>query len=53
MEWIWVVVLFAILLGPAVVLLLRRGRGEKLTQGPDSLMESYRSHFENWPRRKG
>jgi hypothetical protein len=35
------------------VVLVRRERGEKLGPGPDSLMESYRSHFENWPRRKG
>ena len=53
MEWIWVVLLFAIIFGPVIVLLVRRDRGEKLSQGPDSMMESYRSHFENWPRRKG
>jgi hypothetical protein len=53
MEWLWVVLLFAIIFGPVVVVLVRRERGEKLSQGPDSLMESYRSHFENWPRRKG
>jgi len=53
MEWIWVVLLFAIIFGPVIVLLVRRDRGEKLSQGPDSMMEAYRSHFENWPRRKG
>lgn len=53
MEWLWVALLFAIIFGPVVVLLVRRDRGEKLSQGPDGLMESYRSHFENWPRRKG
>jgi hypothetical protein len=47
------VLLLAIIFGPVVLVLVRRDRGEKLSQGPDSLMESYRSHFENWPRRKG
>jgi hypothetical protein len=51
MEWLWVALVFAILLGPPLVLLVRRGRAEKLSQGPDSLMESYRSHFERGPRR--
>ena len=53
MEWLWVVMLFAIIFGPVMVLLVRRGRGEGLSQGPDSLMESYRTRFENWPKRKG
>jgi hypothetical protein len=53
MEWLWVALLFAIIFCPVVVLLARRGRGEGLSQSPDSLMESYRSHFENLPRRKG
>jgi len=53
MEWLWVALLFAIIFGPVVVLLVRRGRGEGLSQGPDSLMESYRTRFENrsrWPK---
>jgi hypothetical protein len=53
MEWLWVVLLFGILFGPVILLLLRRRRGEGLSQGPDAMMESYRSHFETWPRRKG
>ena len=53
MEWLWVVLLLVILFGPGVVLLARRSRGEKLSQGPDSLLETYRSRFENWPRRRG
>jgi hypothetical protein len=53
MEWLWVVLLFAIIFGPVIVLLVRRGRGEGLSQGPDSLMESYRTHFEHRPRRPG
>jgi hypothetical protein len=53
MEWLWVVLLFAIIFGPVILLLVRRGRGEGLSQGPDSLMESYRTAFEKWPRRKG
>jgi hypothetical protein len=53
MEWLWVVLLFAIIFGPVIVLLVRRGRDEGLSQGPDSLMESYRTPFENWPKRKG
>ena len=53
MEWLWVVLLFAIIFAPVILLLLRRDRGEGLSQGPDSLMESYRTHFENWPKRKG
>ena len=52
MEWFWVALLLAIVFGPPVLMFVRRRRGEKLDQGPDSLMESYRSHFENWPRRK-
>jgi len=52
-EWLWVALLFAIIFGPVVLLLVRRGRGEKLSQGPDSLMESYRSHFDDWPQRRG
>jgi hypothetical protein len=51
MEWLWVALLFAILFGPVVLLLVRRGRREQLSQGPDRLMESYRSHFERGPRR--
>ena len=53
MEWLWVVLLFAIIFGPVIVLLVRRGRGESLSQGPDSLMESYRTRFEGWSKRKG
>lgn len=53
MEWLWVVLLLAVIFGPVVAMLLMRDRGEHLDQGPDSLMESYRTHFENWPRRKG
>jgi hypothetical protein len=50
MEWLWVALLVVVMVGPVVVLLIRRGRGEKLSQGPDSLMESYRGRFENGPR---
>ena len=50
MEWFWVLLLFAITFGPVILLLVRRGRGEGLSQGPDSLMESYRIRFENRPR---
>ena len=53
MEWIWVVLLFAIIFGPVIVLLVRRDRGEKLSQGPDGTMESYRERFlhrPRWPR---
>jgi hypothetical protein len=50
MEWIWVVLLFAIIFGPVIVLLVRRDRGEGLSQGPDSLMESYRDRFQHRPR---
>jgi len=53
MEWIWVVLLFAIIFGPVIVLLVRRDRGEGLSLGPDSLMESYRERFlhrPRWPR---
>jgi hypothetical protein len=49
-EWLWVALLFAIIFGPVVVLLVRRRRGEKLSQAPDSLMESYRHPFEQGPR---
>jgi hypothetical protein len=49
-EWLWVVLLFVIILGPIVVLRIRRGRGETLRQAPDSLMESYRHRFEQGPR---
>lgn len=50
MEWIWVGLLFVIMFGPIVLMLIRRRRGEKLSQGPDSLMESYRHGFEQRPR---
>lgn len=40
MEWLWVVPLFAIIFGPVVLLLVRRGRGEGLSQGPDELAEA-------------
>ena len=40
MEWLWVVLLFAIIFGPVVLVLVRRDRGEKLSQSPDGLMES-------------
>ena len=53
MEWLWVVLLFAIIFGPVILLLVRRGRGEGLSQGPDSMMESYRTNFENRRRRPG
>jgi hypothetical protein len=42
MEWIWVGLLFLIMFGPIVLLLVRRKRGEKLSQGPDELAEAYR-----------
>ena len=50
MEWIWVGLLLLIMFGPIVLMLIRRRRGEKLSQGPDSLMESYRHGFEQGPR---
>ena len=50
MEWLWVVLLFLIIFGPVAVLLVRRSRGEKLSQAPDSLMESYRAPLEQGPR---
>jgi hypothetical protein len=50
MEWIWVGLLFLIVFGPIVLMLIRRRRGEKLSQGPDSLMETYRHGFEQGPR---
>lgn len=50
MEWLWVALLFAIIFGPVILLLVRRRRGEKLSQAPDSLMESYRHPFEQGPR---
>jgi hypothetical protein len=50
MEWLWVALLGVVMVGPVVLLLIRRGRGEKLSQAPDSLMESYRGRFENGPR---
>ena len=49
-EWLWVALLFAIIFGPVILLLVRRRRGEKLSQAPDSLMESYRHSFEQGPR---
>ncbi|HEV8228365.1 MAG TPA: hypothetical protein VGQ86_00280 [Candidatus Limnocylindria bacterium] len=53
MEWLWVALLVVIIFGPIVLMLIRRDRGEHLSQGPDEQMEAYRSDFENWPRRKG
>ena len=50
MEWLWVLLLFVIIFGPVAVLLIRRSRGEKLSQAPDSLMESYRAPLEQGPR---
>jgi hypothetical protein len=53
MEWNGIVLLFAITFGPVIVLLVRRDRGEGLSQGPDGLMESYRDRFwhrPRWPR---
>jgi hypothetical protein len=51
-EWFWVAALLAIVFGPIVVMLIRRERGEGLSQGPDSLMEAYRKYFDDWPRRR-
>ena len=50
MEWLWVGLLFLIMFGPIVLMLIRRR--EKLSQGPDSQMESYRHYLEGpkWPR---
>ena len=42
MEWFWVGLLFLIMFGPILLLLVRRGRGEKLSQGSDALAEAYR-----------
>lgn len=52
MEWLWVVLLFVILLGPPIVLLVRRSRGEKLTQAPDELTEAYRVQLDEVLQRK-
>lgn len=41
MEWIWIGLLFLIMFGPIVLMLIRRRRGEKLSQGPDQI-EVYR-----------
>ncbi len=50
MEWLWLALLFLIMFGPVVLLLVRRRRGEKLSQAPDAVMEAYRHHFEQGPR---
>ena len=52
MEWLWVVLLFVIVVGPLVVLLVRHGRGEKLTQAPDELLETYRTQLDDVLQRK-
>ena len=52
MEWLWVVLLFVIFLGVPILLLVRHGRGERSTQAPDELLETYRTRLDDVFQRK-
>lgn len=52
MEWLWVALLLVIVLGTPILLLVRHGRGETLTQAPDELLETHRTRLDDVFQRK-